>query len=125
MNRFFVTELHIEDEYIELRISEPVDKTVAEQLQDGERMLVDSDQLAFVYILEDAEQFYYLVFVEAIWQGLAKIYNEDKRVQVVFNDEKTIVLTAIHNELEFLLENIQGNGNYGERLEEAVLAHFS
>lgn len=90
----------------------------------GERMLVDSDGLALIYIIEDDEQFYYVSFGQNTWPLLNEAYKTEAPLILEFDSNHTLELLQLHAELDFLLENIEGNSNYGEELETAVCEVF-
>lgn len=92
--------------------------------KDSERMLVDSDGLAFIYVLEREEGFIYISIDHNHWNelkiGLQK--KADFVIQSVTGEERE--LTAFSREMEFLTENIQGNANYGQQMENEVIKVF-
>jgi hypothetical protein len=88
------------------------------------QMLVDSDQLAFIYILETADEFVYAGLPHTIWTNLKEA--KDKQLDVIAKiNEQEIRLVDFFDELEYLLENIKGNANYGEDMEKKVVELFS
>ena len=92
--------------------------------KDSERMLVDSDGLAFIYVLEDEEGFIYISIDNHHWNDL-KIGLQKEADFVVQNDKgEELVLTAFSREMEFLTDNIQGNANYGQQMENEVIKVF-
>ncbi|MGM7719590.1 hypothetical protein [Metabacillus sp. Hm71] len=93
-------------------------------LQAKGQMLVDSDQLAFIYILETADEFVYAGLPHTIWKELKEAKDSSQRVMLKIN-ENEIELVDIHDELDYLLENIKGNANYGEEMENKVVELFS
>lgn len=84
-----------------------------------EQMLVDSDHISFVYILEVNEEFTYIVIPEAIWPTL-KMAIEKSFTPVLFNQKEALPLPMFYEELEYLIDNIRGNSNYGEAMVEKV-----
>ncbi|KGA97318.1 hypothetical protein BALCAV_0210945 [Alkalihalobacillus alcalophilus ATCC 27647 = CGMCC 1.3604] len=124
MKKLIAKKFEKNDETMTLILEEVIDEQLALELKDGERMLVDSDQLAFIYILEDSTQFYYVTIPQELWKDLADIHRQEQRVDVKLTDQVTVELKALHHELSFLLENIAGNGNYGEELEKVVTSEF-
>ncbi|MCR6111364.1 hypothetical protein HXA35_13530 [Bacillus sp. A301a_S52] len=91
----------------------------------GERMLVDSDNLAFVYLMETVDNYHHVRIKEDYWPALKQHLKVAVPVELQlegFNDQRKIELTHFWEELSLLLENIQGNHNYGkvfvERVEE-------
>ncbi|NNU84720.1 hypothetical protein ETC05_13065 [Geobacillus sp. BMUD] len=82
-------------------------------------MLVDSDALAFAYILETDDHFLYVMVPKPWWPELKAALDAEEPVWLRCG-EKTLELEQFHDELSYLLENIRGNANYGEALEQAV-----
>jgi hypothetical protein len=95
----------------------------AEQLKAKGQMLADSDQLAFIYILESPDEFVYAGLPHTIWTKLKEAKEKDLPVILQIN-ENEIELTDIVPELNYLLENIKGNANYGEEMENKVVELF-
>ncbi|ANC76664.1 hypothetical protein JYA63_12060 [Fictibacillus nanhaiensis] len=92
--------------------------------KDSERMLVDSDGLAFIYVLEDEEGFNYISIGHNHWNEVKKALVEDA-VFVVQNEKREeLELTAFSREMDFLTDNIQGNANYGQQMEDEVIKVF-
>ena len=58
-------------------------------------MIVDSDNLAFVYMLDSGEQYDYLLFVEETWSMIHE--NFDK--EVIVNDH--LILTSLKKKWNF------------------------
>ena len=93
-------------------------------LQAKGQMLVDSDQLAFIYILETADEFVYAGLPHTIWTELREA--KDKGLKVILKiKEQNLELVDLFDELDYLLENIKGNANYGEEMENKVVQLFS
>ncbi|MED4125324.1 hypothetical protein P4641_15230 [Halalkalibacterium halodurans] len=124
MNKGTVAELRLEHNTVVATLEEEIKSEQARQLQATERMLVDSDGRAFVYVLEDEETFFYLRFPEATWTVLKEGMNSGKEVVAHLNQETTITCHNFYNELRYLIDNIAGNGNYGEEMERAVQSAF-
>ncbi|MCM3761896.1 hypothetical protein M3212_14060 [Alkalihalobacillus oceani] len=120
MKKLVVTNIDKQQQEYVASIAEHIEKERAQALKAGERMLVDSDQLAFIYILEDEEQFYYLSFPQPTWSNLHEIYTQGAGLSVNLENGVTVKLSGLAEELAFLTENIKGNSNYGEELENAV-----
>lgn len=121
--------LHVEtikkdhDRYV-ATLAETVAKELAESLQAGERMLVDSEGLAFIYILEDDAEFYYVSLPQHTWSKLHELYSQGSKLELILHPEVTLELPSVCEELSFLTENIEGNSNYGEEMEKAVQEAF-
>ncbi|MDA7026112.1 hypothetical protein PJ311_05715 [Bacillus sp. CLL-7-23] len=99
------------------------------QIQDGQdrkatsRMLVDSDHFAFVYILEQEESFQYVMLNEILWPKIKQALAAEVPVFLKMGKQE-VELAGFHEELEYLLENIKDNANYGEEMEERVKQIF-
>jgi hypothetical protein len=89
----------------------------------GEQMLADSDHFSFIYLLEKANEYTYLVLPEAIWPALKEVIKQNLPVIITFNEDQ-LELTNFKEELEYLISNIKGNGNYGEEMVEKVETLF-
>jgi hypothetical protein len=81
----------------------------------GEQILVDSDNYAFIYIMEDKDDYTYIVLDEQIWPLLKDALEQKIPVCAVFNEEQK-ELKSFHDELEYVVTNIKGNSNYGKEL---------
>ncbi|EHJ08584.1 UPF0738 family protein [Staphylococcus simiae] len=77
-------------------------------LKEVGQMLVDSDNYAFAYTLDDGKAYSYLIFVQETWTML----HENMTKKIIINDE--LELTEFHQELNYILDNIKGNNNYGK-----------
>jgi hypothetical protein len=93
-----------------LETSEPIIGLVP-----GEQILVDSDRYAFIYIMEDKDDYTYIVLHEQIWPILKNAQEQKIPVWVTSNDQQ-IELINFHDELDYVVTNIKGNSNYGEEL---------
>ena len=82
------------------------------------RQLVDSDNFSFAYLLDDGSSYSYLIFVQETWSMLHN--NRDKKV--IINDE--LELEHFQDELSYILENVEGNNNYGKEFVSAVEETF-
>ncbi|WP_075981422.1 UPF0738 family protein [Bacillus massilinigeriensis] len=87
------------------------------------QMLVDSNAFSFIYIMEIDQSYTYLVFPEHIWTDLRKMLEIEIPVFIKL-DEWKVELSNIHNELQYLIENIKGNRNYGEEMVQKVESTF-
>lgn len=90
------------------------------QIQPTGQVIVDSDNMAFIYIVEDEGVYSYLSFPTALWPALVQIV-EKKRDPFLTPD---LTLVNFAEELEYLLWNIQDNENYGQPFVEAVESAF-
>ncbi|WP_078548051.1 UPF0738 family protein [Litchfieldia alkalitelluris] len=118
---------------IEVSTSTLKDNTLEFQLVDNNieissmkvtgQMLVDSDNLSFIYIVETNDEYVYLSFPTSVWGSLRKLI-EDKLIPVLRQNGQEIVLEGIAEELTYLVQNIEGNANYGEEMVSMVEETF-
>lgn len=87
------------------------------------QMLVDSDDLSFIYLLTQ-DEYVYLSIPKETWKGIKEGIIQAQAV-FVSNGTVSILLDNFKEELDYLLENIKGNANYGEEMEKAVEIFFS
>ncbi|MGX2958959.1 UPF0738 family protein [Peribacillus sp. JNUCC 23] len=78
-----------------------------------EQVIVDSDNVSFIYLAENVESYTYIFLPEAIWASLKRAMEERLPVMLKSGDKK-LELPSIYEELTYLIDNIEGNGNYGE-----------
>jgi len=88
------------------------------------QVLADSDACAFIYIVEENEQYSYLTFGKELWPALIS-YVKEERNPVLQIAEQSIELDGFFEEMAFLVQNIQGNSNYGEAFVEEVERVFA
>ncbi|MED3572365.1 hypothetical protein [Cytobacillus praedii] len=87
------------------------------------QMLVDSDQLSFIYVVDKDDDYTYISIPESTWPKLKNAL--ENSAEVYITDQKDqLLLTDFHEELSYLIENIKGNSNYGEAMVEKVEALF-
>lgn len=87
------------------------------------QMLVDSDGLSFVYLLEKEEDYTYIVIPNTVWKEV-KIALTEQLPVYLSNQSERLLLNQFHEELSYLIENIKGNSNYGEKMVNEVEAIF-
>ena len=87
------------------------------------QMLVDSDGLSFIYLLEKEEDYTYIVIPNTVWKELKIALTEQLPVYLSKQSER-LLLNQFHEELSYLIENIKGNSNYGEKMVNEVEAIF-
>lgn len=94
------------------------------QIQPAAQVIVDSDNEAFIYIVEENGVFSYLRFARSIWPLLVEVVKskQDPSLRV---GAQQIVLTNFFEELSILLFNIEGNSNYGDDFVQAVEQSFA
>ncbi len=94
-----------------------------EGLLPAEQILVDSDQYSFIYLMEDKEDYTYLIVPETIWPFLKTAMEQELTVWVLFNEQQ-IELLNFQAELEYVINNIKGNSNYGNEMVAKVEGNF-
>ena len=87
------------------------------------QIIADSDHYAFVYLAENEEEYVYLYLDESIWSELKKALNE-KAAVIAKSDEYSLELDQFIEELDYLVDNIEGNGNYGDEMVKKVESVF-
>ncbi|WNS76881.1 hypothetical protein RRV45_07810 [Bacillus sp. DTU_2020_1000418_1_SI_GHA_SEK_038] len=92
-------------------------------LKPMEQMLVDSDNLSFIYITDMNDEYTYLAIPHSIWSQLKSALDLEYRVYLTDRNER-IHLPGFIEELSYLIENIKGNSNYGEEMVEKVESVF-
>jgi hypothetical protein len=92
-------------------------------LKANEQMLVDSDNLAFVYIAESNEEYTYIVLSERIWGTMSEALAAGAEAYLS-NGSGRLALPQFREELSYLIENIKGNSNYGDEMVAKVEAAF-
>ena len=106
--RILIQSAAIKDNRLQFKANETI-----KGLKSGEQILVDSDQFSFIYLMEDEEDFTYIVLPENTWPFLKSALEQKLAVWVTFNDEMT-ELTGFLEDLDYVLSNIKDNSNYGE-----------
>jgi hypothetical protein len=92
-------------------------------LKPAGQVLVDSDNFSFVYFAESQEDYVLIHIQEECWTALKDAF--EQKVPVVADlGETEFELDGLHQELDFLIENIEGNSNYGEEMVKKVEAVF-
>lgn len=111
----FVTEIKIENDIIKC-----YSETDTDNVKPAELMIVDSDNMAFIYLADRPGESSYdrVQFVPETWSYLKTHFGKE----IIVND--SLKLESFFDELDFLLENIKDNNNYGKEFEEKVTAQF-
>jgi Family of unknown function (UPF0738) len=119
--RIEISEMNTSNNQLELIAEKPNFDTAG--LQASGQMLVDSDSLAFIYKLENEKEFIYVSLPSSIWPSLKNVISEKQKV-ILHLEENELELIDIIPELEYLLQNIEGNTNYGNEMVELVEKTF-
>lgn len=117
---FTIEQLHFEKNGWICSIKEEID---INQLQPAGQVLTDSDHLAFIYIVIENGEYSYIRFSKNVWPALLKIVQNKDKIFLQCGNEKLELVNFV-DELEMLLFNIEGNGNYGEVFVNAVETIF-
>lgn len=99
------------------------DQEPSEALEAAGRMIADSDGGAFIYLLDTGTDFIYIQFKEHTWQAMGAAM-ERAGVPLLQWGEQIMPLAEFHEEFWMLLENIEGNDNYGAPFRTAVEEAF-
>ncbi len=92
----------------------PVDK-----LEPVGQMLADSENCSFIYLAELDGEYTYISIPVSLWPDIKRCFVHGGEPILVHGDMK-LELTGFREELEYLIENIKGNSNYGEKMAGAV-----
>lgn len=95
----------------------------AEALEAAGQMIADSDEPAFVYLVDTGTQYIYVRFEEPLWPAMTKALQKEELPLLVWGSQ-VLPLAAFQEELWMLLENIKDNNNYGEVFRTAVETAF-
>lgn len=87
------------------------------------RMITNSEEMSFVYLIDGEKQFNQLHFNEQTWPLLESALQAERDPYIKIGSE-TIQLTNFVEELSMLIENIQGNDNYGDQFVQTVESIF-
>ncbi|WP_078408686.1 UPF0738 family protein [Priestia abyssalis] len=115
--RIEVIESYIEQEHLYLA-AQPFEAEIQE-IRDAAQMITDSDNLSFIYIIDVNDQFVYVSVPEKNWSHLKEALDREYGVYLKLNNH-TLQLESFLDELRYLIENIEGNANYGEKMVSAV-----
>ena len=99
------------------------DNELNRQFKPAEQMIADSDDFAFVYLLDAGNEYHYLRFPRTMWTELNHILQTKQNPKLQVGTE-VLELTNFYEELEMLVYNIEANYNYGSEFVQAVEDHF-
>ncbi|MGN7477102.1 hypothetical protein ACTHOQ_04540 [Solibacillus silvestris] len=100
------------------------EKKQLSQLQSTGQVIVDSDNEAFLYIIEENDAYSYISFSHVVWPQLLQMLMSGQQPYLKVEDG-TMPLAQFVDELKGLLYNIEGNSNYGDHFVEAVEKAFA
>lgn len=120
-NKINITSTEIINNELLLKTESHLDLQVIEPMK---QMLVDSDNLSFIYIIDYNEAYTYISIPESIWPELKNALDVNSQVSLNAG-EGSIRLPNFLEELSYLIENIRGNANYGAQMVGKVENIFS
>lgn len=110
--RLYINEIKIKDDILYCYTEDSI-----KGLSEVGQMLVDSDNYAFAYTLDDGKAYAYLISYKKHGRCCMKTW-----LKIIINDE--LELTEFHQELTYILDNIKGNNNYGKEFVATVEETF-
>jgi len=93
------------------------------QITPAGQVIADSDQLSFIYLVEEGNEYSYLSFPQSIWSSLVQLLQQELTPYIVTGNERK-ELVNFNDELQMLIFNIEGNDNYGSLFVTAVENDF-
>lgn len=99
------------------------EKIEHDKMKPAGQLIVDSDNAAFVYLMDAEEGYRYVRFEPVVWSHLVKALQQEQDPILQFAGEQ-VVLQQFFEELQMLVYNIEGNGNYGDDFVAAVEQAF-
>lgn len=109
-NRITIEKAYITEDKLMLQTNETVTGLVP-----VEQILVDSEQYSFIYLMEDKDDYTYIVLHEQIWPHLKTATEENLSVWITFDEEQMELINFL-DEFNDILTNIKDNNNYGKEL---------
>lgn len=94
------------------------------QWQPAGQMITDSDDMAFIYLMDEKDGYSYVKFPQSIWPVLVETLQSKENPILKWGTEQ-IELVNFQEELQSLIYNIEGNYNYGEIFTTAVEKTFA
>lgn len=119
--RILITNAIIENN--ELMFSTDSKADIADLTATGQ-MLVDSDQLSFIYIVEKDDRYQYISIPYETWNVIHEGLCSGMEANLAAGGYK-LKLQGFSEEMEYLIANITGNSNYGEEMVAKVEQVFS
>jgi hypothetical protein len=111
--KILVTDAKIEND--ELLLYTDIETEMTRFAATGQ-MLVDSDQLSFIYIVDHEDGYQYVTIPEASWSVIQRGLQAGHEVFLTNVGDNKLKLESFRGEMEYLIENITGNSNYGEEM---------
>ncbi|MBM7096075.1 MULTISPECIES: hypothetical protein [Alteribacter] len=127
-NSWTISELERTDDKLTVRVETDLDASALHTFQASGQMLADSDAKTFIYIIEDDSSFTYIRFPAGSWEALQSVRDDLPVVLELMAQNKEAVqleLTGFWTEIDYLVDNIEGNTNYGDEMMKAVEKAFN
>lgn len=93
------------------------------QFKPAAQIIADTDDFAFIYLLDAGDEYHDLRFPLPMWTELKHILQTKQNPMLQVGTE-VLELTNFYEELEMLVYNIEANYNYGSEFVQAVEDHF-
>jgi hypothetical protein len=93
------------------------------EVKAGGQLITDSDNYAFIYLMDVVDGYIYVQFPKTVWPLLAASLDADKEPVLTWGQSE-FSLDNFREELSMLIFNIEGNHNYGEEFSSAVEEAF-
>ncbi len=122
LRQFKAKVVTVEDDKLVVSVTPQIESM--DEFTPSGRMLVDSNQLAFIYILDSDEGYHYVVFQKETWEQLNDMLQNDVSVYLKGKGDILLELKEFQSELTYLLSNIKDNPNYGEQMNREVEKTF-
>ncbi|MCF6136864.1 hypothetical protein [Pseudalkalibacillus berkeleyi] len=117
--RLEITSCEVKEDTVQFSInSESLAKDLA--LEPSGQVLVDSDSLSFIYILETEDSFIYVSIPKDYWSDMKTVLTDGKDAVLQLSHHGSIPMVGLKDELEYLIQNISGNANYGSEMMNSV-----
>lgn len=111
----------IQDSHIQFDLQENVYDS---KWRPAGQMITDSDDMAFIYLMDEEDGYSYVKFPQTVWPLLVETLQSKVNPMLKWNTEQ-IELVNFQDELQSLIYNIEGNYNYGEVFTTAVEETFA
>lgn len=86
-------------------------------------MIADSEQNSLLYIIEENEEFVYITIPVTLWAHIKKANDQNQKVFLQSRDGQ-LELNSWNDELTYLVQNVEGNFNYGEEFVKQIQKVF-
>jgi hypothetical protein len=93
------------------------------EVKAGGQLITDSDNYAFIYLMDVVDGYIYVQFPKTVWPLLAASLDADKEPVLTWGQSE-FSLDNFREELSMLIFNIEGNHNSGAEFSSAVEEAF-